>query len=394
VGSIPTPGTMNLRSVAHGIARAFDTHKPLVEVSISRSALLHNLNTYRKQYPKLKFATVLKSNAYGHGLVTIAKLLDKQKLAFFMVDSYFEARTLRRTGIRTRILILGYVDSREIAESTLKDVDYGIVDLEQLRELAKITKKPTRIHLKIDTGMHRHGIEPENLDEAIGMLKVNSNLEVVGVCSHFADADSHDPTFTLHQISVWNKAVQKVEIAFPEIEYRHIAATKGIPMSERANANVARLGIGFYGFDTSPSGDAPLKPILEMRSIITSIRDVQPGEYVGYNITYSPKIPSRIATVPVGYFEGVDRRLSNKGYMLVDGIACPIVGRVSMNMSSIDVTDVPDAEPGDEVIVISRDPDQPNSIPNIVKQVSTPIYEEAPHGPLVHIAQTLRRVID
>lgn len=393
-GSSPAPGTMNFRTLARNILRSLDQHEPLVVVSISKENLLHNLHSYKSRYPKLSFAPVLKSNAYGHGLITIAQLLDNQDIAFFMVDSYFEARALRHAGVRSRIVILGYVRPQEIASSQLLNVDYAVVDLEQLHELAHIANSPIRVHLKVDTGMHRHGLMPEQLDEAIRLAKSNKNLQVVGVCSHFADADNPDPTHTRAQIKVWSAAVEKLAIAFPSIEYRHIAATKGVPISDETDTNVARLGIGLYGFDTSPDGAAPLKPVLEMCSIVTSVREVPAGEFVGYNATYTTPKPMKIATVPAGYFEGVDRRLSNKGSVLVNGIACPIVGRVSMNMTGVNLTEMSNVKIGDEVVLVSRDPGKPNSVSNIAKLCSSSEYRETEYVILSHIPQHLRRVVE
>ncbi len=391
----PALKSMNLRTFARSIKRSFESHKPLVEVGISRANLLHNLSVYEETYPKMQFAPVLKSNAYGHGLTVIAELLDKKDIAFFMVDSYFEARTLRKAGIKSRILILGYVRPEEIASSRLKHIDYGIIDFEQLRTLAHKVRKPTRIHLKIDTGMHRQGILPEDLEDAIDLIKSQPHLELVGICSHFADADNpRSNEHTLKQVEVWNATAKELLLEFPDIEYRHIAATKGVSFGDAAHTNVARLGIGLYGFDTSPSGSSELKPVLEMRSLITSLRDVPEGDFVGYNATFIAKHPMKVATVPVGYFEGVDRRLSNIGSMQVDDEACGLVGRISMNMSSIDVSSVPEAAEGDEVIVISRNPQAPNSISYMAELLAADKYIETAYVLLVHIPQHLRRIVD
>jgi alanine racemase len=380
---------MNIGTIARKVKRSFESHRPLVEVGISRSNLLHNLNAYKAKYPHLRFAPVLKSNAYGHGLTVIAELLDKQDIEFFMVDSYYEARTLRRAGIRSRILILGYVRPEEIASSTLPNIDYGIIDLEQLRTLSQKATKPIRIHLKIDTGMHRQGILPRDHEEATELIKSQPNLQLVGICSHFADADNKDPSITLAQVTFWNAIAKEFLLQFPSIEYRHIAATKGVAFSEAAHTNVGRLGIGLYGFDTSPTGSTTLKPVLEMRSLITSLRDIPAGDFVGYNATFTAEKPTRIATVPVGYFEGVDRRLSNVGSMQVQGETADIAGRVSMNMSSIDVTSIPDVQRDDEVVVISRERSDGNSVESMAQ-----LAETTPYVILVHIPQHLKRVVD
>ncbi|MBA3789427.1 alanine racemase [Patescibacteria group bacterium] len=378
-----------IRSIARKIRRKFETHRPIVEVGISRANLLHNLRTYRERYPDVAFAPVLKSNAYGHGLCVIAELLDKENIAFFAVDSFYEARTLRRAGIQSRILIIGYVRPEEINNNRLQSVDYGIIDIIQLQDLVRIATKPIRIHLKIDTGMHRQGILPQDLEKAIVLIKSNSHLSVVGICSHFADAENSDQSFTQKQIAVWKKILPRVADAFPTTEYRHMPATKGIPLSGEMNVNVIRLGIGLYGFDTSLHGDLPLMPVLEMRSLISSVREIQSGESVGYNATHTATQTSKIATVPAGYFEGVDRQLSNVGAMQVRGQSCAIAGRVSMNMSSIEVTHVHDVAPGDVVTVISRNSSDINSVEKMAELSRT-----TPYVILVHIPQHLKRIVE
>jgi alanine racemase len=385
---------MTMRMHLRRLRRRLTGYTPLVEVSISKDNLLHNLRTYQKRYPKLAFAPVLKSNAYGHDIGTIARLLDREKIAFFMVDSYYEARRLRRAGMRSRVLVMGYVRPEDIAKSKLPHVDFGITDLEQLRSLATLVRHPVRIHLKLDTGMHRQGIPFKDLSFAEDLIKGQPLLELVAICSHFADADGEDEAFTRAQVEVWQAAAKELLLAFPSIEYRHIAATKGVRFGEDTGTNVARLGIGLYGFDTSPSSEAPLKPVLEMRSLISSIRTIEPGESVGYNATFTADRMMKIATVPVGYYEGIDRRLSNKGTMLVNGVVCPIIGRVSMNMTSIEVTHIPDVEVGDAVVAISRTPADANSITTIARTVSSHDYAESEYVILTHIAPHLERVVE
>lgn len=385
---------MSIRASLRNMRRRLSGYTPLIEVGISRDNLLNNFHTYQEQYPGLSFAPVLKSNAYGHDLGTVARLLDRQDIAFFMVDSYYEARRLRRAGIRSRIVVMGYVRPEDIAKSRLPDVDFAVTDLEQLRTLAKLVRHPLRIHLKLDTGMHRQGIPFARLAEAEDLIKGQELLTLAGICSHFADADGESDAFSESQMEVWNKAAKELLFAFPSIEYRHIAATKGVRFAEATGTNVVRLGIGLYGFDTSPHHGMELHPVLELRTVIASIREIAADESVGYNATFTADRPMKIATLPIGYYEGVDRRLSNKGAMLVHGVVCPIIGRVSMNISSIDVSHVPDVAVGDEVIVISRDPGQPNSVPNITRTVSVPEYRETEYVTLTRIAPHLARVVE
>lgn len=379
---------MSLRAHVGNLYRRLTQQTPLIEIRVSRRALLNNLHIYQKAYPSLRFAPVLKSNAYGHGLVVVARLLDKEDIAFFMVDSLYEARVLRRAGVKSRIVVMGYVRPEHIAHSKLKAVDFAVVDIEQLRSLVPLLTRPTRLHLKLDTGMHRQGVLESDLLEALQLLRSSAHAQVVGVASHLADADNPSEVHTEEQLSAWRAMVRDVTTAFPSIEYRHLSATKGVRFAEAAGTNVVRIGMGLYGYNTSPAATLPLQPALSMRSIVSSIRSVPAGDWVGYNATYRAVLPRRIATVPVGYYEGVDRSLSNTGLLSVAGMPCPIVGRVSMNMCSIDVTDVPSAAVGDEVLVISDQRDDPNSVLAHARAAHT-----TPYVLLAHLPSHLLRVV-
>lgn len=389
---------IQMQDILRKIFRPRINYQPLIEIRISKAAILHNLETFKKTYPKFQFAPVLKSNAYGHGLVEVASLLDNQNLPFYMVDSFYESLVLRRAFIKTKILVLGFVRMQEILENKLKNVSYGIIDLEILKKLSSSASRPISIHLKVDTGMHRQGILFEEVNEAIKLISVNKNIILEGLCSHLADADGESEDFTNKQIKIWNELVLKFKKEFPNIKYFHLPNTAGAYFSQNIDANVSRLGIGLYGFGMSsrpsasesrdPESSKELKPALEMCSIITSLKTIPVGEKVGYNITYTSSGQTKVATVPVGYTEGLDRRLSNNGFVRVKNIACPIVGRVSMNMCSVDVTAVSNIKLEDEVVIISSNVSYKNSVHNIAK-----LTGQIPYEILVKIPQYLKRII-
>jgi|SRR3989344_3896757 len=386
--SFTTRCHMQLIKFLRKLKKRFIRYEPSVEVIISKEKLVSNLKEYQKQYPKLSFAPVLKSNAYGHGLVPVAKILEKENIAFFVVDSLYEAMVLRSEGIKSEVLIIGYVNSENIRNAKLSGIVFTVISLEQLQEIAKVKLPKLRIHLKIDTGMHRQGILLNQIEEAIKIIKTNTFIELKGICSHFADADSSGEMFTKLQIQQWEKAVNLFKNNFQTIKYYHLTNTAGIFYSHQAYCNVARLGIGLYGINTSSFVKLNLKPVLEIQSVISSIKVVPVGECVGYNATYKADKPIKVANVPVGFFEGVDIRLSSCGYFKVGGVDCPIVGRVSMNITSIDITSLPSVKLGDKVTVISSDSNDNNSVENIVRLTQTIPYEI-----LVHIPQHLRRTV-
>ncbi|MBM3256268.1 MAG: alanine racemase, partial [Candidatus Moranbacteria bacterium] len=309
---------MKILSYLREIKRSYSNYHPLIEVLIYQKNLLHNLHTFQRNYPRHKIAPVLKSNAYGHGLVPVAKILDNQRIPFLVVDSLFEARMLRGEGVKSPILIIGYTRATDIGKNNLKNVSFTITTSELLEELAKNLRTPQKLHLKIDTGMHRQGIgvevvshqtsPPEADPPLVGVIKQNKNIILEGICSHLASADSADKSYTLKQIGEWRKAVKIFKDSFPKLKFFHLAATAGSFYSTKIPANVIRLGLGLYGMDSSPFRKSKLRPVLETKTIVSGIKNINRGDHVGYGLTYQAKKKIKIAVIPAGYFEGTDRR--------------------------------------------------------------------------------------
>lgn len=355
-----------------------------MRVEVSEDALLGNLTSLRATAPGWSIAPVLKSNAYGHGLRLVASLFEREGGSpFFCVDSYFEAETLRMEGIRTPLLVMGYTPRSVIENNSLQHVSFVITSLEQLSE---IQDSSISIHLKVDTGMHRQGIDQKDLDAALDII-TSSSLSLEGVMSHFAASEDITSSLTKHQIEVWNHVVGVCRKRIPSITYYHIANSGGIAHHKLINANCARAGIGLYGINPGTIKE-PLTPALRMVSRISEIRTLGPGESVGYGGTFTTDKEMKIATVPVGYFEGVDWRLSNRGSFLVHGKRAPLVGRVSMNITSCDVTDIEGVRREDEVIIISEKDESPCSVSSLARVCGCIPYEV-----LIHIPQHLRRVV-
>jgi alanine racemase len=370
------------------IRQNFINYEPAVKIFIFKENLINNLKEYQKNFPQLLFAPVLKSNAYGHGIVEVAKILEKENIPFFVVDSLPEAVILRNNRIKSAIQIIGYLTAENIKKAKISKTAFTITSLEQLKALSKIISKKIDLHLKIDTGMHRQGILINEINQAIEILKSNKFLNLVGICSHFADADNTYDKFSKLQIKKWNDVALIFKKEFPQIKYFHISQTAGVFYSNEIFGNVCRLGIGLYGINTSPFLKLNLKPVLQMETIISSIKKIKAGEFVGYNLTYKAPHDLLMATVPVGYFEGVDRRLSNCGFFKIKNQYCPIIGKVSMNITCIDVSLVPDIKLNDSVIIISSNKEDKNSAENLAKIIQTIPYEI-----LVHIPQNLRRIV-
>ncbi len=362
--------------------------EPLIHIEISAKRLRDNLAMFREKSGK-EVAPVLKSNAYGHGLYEVANALEKEPAPFWVVDSHFEAEFLRHKGFKKKILIAGFVRTQTVLESTLKNVSFTIGSVEQLRDLAKLATRTITLHLKIDTGMHRLGVLLPELEEALALIKASRPLELEGLMSHFASADTDEET-TLRQIQMWNAIVSECKDVCDPVRYVHISATAGHKYISLAAANCTRLGLGLYGIlpDSSMKGEFPVKPALSMYSILSSVKHVQKGGAIGYGGSYTAPKDMVIGTVPAGYFEGIDRRLSNKSVFLVAGIACPLVGKVSMNTATIDLNAVGAPKLGMEVELISNDASKPNSV-----CAHTEATDVIPYELLVHIPQHLKRKV-
>lgn len=399
-----------MRRLLNHLARLRFPYEPIITVKISRDRLIHNLHEFMKIAPKGTIAPVLKSNAYGHGLIQVARIIEaernsdgrekKSRIPFLIVDSFFEAVALRAAHVRTPLLIIGYTRPETIARSRLRDVSFTITSIDTLKHIASYQSsffdfglRRINIHIKIDTGMHRQGLLPSELSDVTKILDINSSIILKGICSHFSDADNPDPSFTESQMHIWNKIVREMTGQYASLEYIHISNTDGHAYVSESNANLSRLGLGLYGLNDgiSFSPKLDIKPVMSMETIITGIKKIQSGDTVGYGNTFKAEKEMTIATIPCGYYEGIDRRLSNNGFVSVnsDHAPCAIVGRISMNITTIDVSHIPNISIGTPVTVISREPQEENSIMNIAKKCETIAYEIA-----VHVNGQLKRVVD
>lgn len=361
------------------LRRSLRVHKPVITIEVNRNAILKNLKLMQSLAPNWEIAPVLKSNAYGHDLVLVAEILKDEHVPFFCVDSYPEAERIRKAGIKKSILIMGHSPAETIERNRLKNISFVVFSLEQLRNL-----KRGNVHVKFDTGMHRQGVLFSDIDKVLDILK-KRNIKIEGVMSHFAESEKPDSKLTQLQLERWNKIVEKFQEDFP-VKYYHCANSGGFGYADKINANVGRSGIALYGINPG-NLDVKLQPALKMKSIVSEIREIEVGESVGYGGTFIAERKSKIATVPLGFFEGLNRKLSGKGIFTINNQVAPLVGRVSMNISSCDITDL-EVNLGDVVTAISDNPEDKNSVENIAK-----ISETLPYEILVNIPPHLRRVL-
>lgn len=359
----------------HSILKFYRKYKynyaNLVNINIYKNNLLFNYNYYKK-LTKLSIAPVLKSNAYGHGLISTAKIFDKFLLPFFVVDNYSEALILKNSHVKNKILIVGYTDIKNILQNKLKNTIYTVANIEQFNYLINHCHTKTYINLKVDTGMNRQGLILDEYFSALKILKNNKKIILHGVFSHLADINNK--SLLNKQLKNWEFAQLYANKLFKNVLF-HLGSTSSAKIVNTFKSDVFRLGLGLYGYDLNFASSLAIKPALEMLSIITNIKVINKGDIVGYNSSFKAKERMVLGIVPVGYYEGVDLRLSNKGYFYYKQNPCKIIGRVSMNISIIDITRVNNAKIGGEIEIISKNKNNKNSIMNICKQINTIPYE-------------------
>ena len=338
-----------------------------VRADISLDAILANMESMKKNLKEgVQITAVLKTNAYGHGAVEIAKVLEPLDYVWgYAVAAFEEAVELREAGLRKPILLLGYVFPycyQELAKMNIRPAVFREDMLEQLSAAAKAAGKKIKIHIAVDTGMSRIGIFPDEtgLDFVKKALETEG-LQVEGMFTHFARADEADRSFTEEQLEkfVWLTEAVKERLGY-EIPIRHCSNSAGIIEYPHANMTMVRAGITLYGLwpsDEVRKDIVPLEPVMSLRSHIIYIKEISAGTPVSYGGTWAPDHTVRLATVPVGYGDGWPRSLSNKGYVLIRGQKAPIRGRVCMDQFMVEVTDIPDAAEGDEVTLIGGDGD-------------------------------------
>ena len=311
-----------------------------------------------------KMIVVIKANGYGHGAVPIAKLLEQKDMVFgFAVATIDEAVELREHGIKKPILILGYTfpdDCRTVALYDIIPTVFKEESLKALSEAAGETGKTIKVHVKVDTGMSRIGITPDEKGlDFVGKVLSTSGLELHGIFTHFAKADEADTTDALLQFNRFQTFVSMAETRFRiKVPYKHCANSAGILALPLEGMNLVRAGIAAYGFWPSAEmkrDKTVLRPALSLYSRIIYIKEISAGTGVSYGGTFVAEDSMRIATVPVGYGDGYPRSLSGKGYVLIRGHKAPILGRVCMDQFMVDVSHIPDAREDDVVTLIGKD---------------------------------------
>jgi len=314
---------------------------------------------------------VIKANAYGHGIETILPLIEECGIDHYSVFSVAEAmRTYEVKKEHCDIMIMGFIDDDYLEWVIQHDISFFVFTINRLNKVIELTRKinkPAKIHIELETGLHRTGFTKDQLDEVVALIKKNDKyLEIEGLCSHLAGAESivnymriTEQIITFKEVCNWfeNKGI--------EARYKHIACSAGVLNYPESILDMVRVGISNYGFWPSLETkmmhikekeftEDPLQRVLSWKSQILSLNQVPKGKYVSYGNSYITNRKSIIATVPVGYGYGFSRTLSNNGHVLVNSMRVPVVGNVNMNMVVIDVTEAKNVKIGDEVVLIGN----------------------------------------
>lgn len=344
-------------------------HFDRVWAEVDLDAVLFNIESIKKNINKdTKIIAVIKADGYGHGAEHIARMLEREKQVWgYAVATAEEAFSLREHKLSKPILILGYAfpySYEQLIEYDIRPTVYMLDSAQMLSDAAVKIGKTCQIHIKIDTGMTRIGIYPD--DDGIALIQQISKLpglEIEGIFTHFATADEADKTKTYHQISLFKEYVNKLQqILDFQIPMKHCSNSAGIIELPEANMDAVRAGIILYGLwpseEVKADAKIQLKPVLTLKSRIIYIKTVPKGQEISYGGTFTTERDTRVATICIGYGDGYPRSLSNTGDVLLKGKRAPILGRVCMDQFMIDVTDI-DAGicVGDKVTLIGKDGD-------------------------------------
>jgi alanine racemase len=350
---------------------------------ISLPALKHNYLTIRNHLSApAQLMAVVKANAYGHGAVECTRALEEINADWFGVALVEEGIELRRTGITRPIFCLGGFWRGQAEDVVARDLTAAVYRLDQAEELnarAGALGRVVNFHLKVDTGMGRLGVRLDDLAEFARALRQFNHIKPDGVMTHFAAADSAATDYTERQIARYEEAVEILRGLGFDPSWRHLANSAGIHAYPQSHGNLARVGAAMYGLtrdSLSPNLEPfDTRPVMSLHSRVVMLKTVPAGTPVGYGCAFTTARESRIATLPIGYADGLRRLHSNNGRVLLRGHFAPIVGRVSMDLTIIDVTDVPGAELGDEVILIGEQNGLRISAEDLAEQIGTISYE-------------------
>jgi len=350
-------------------------------VEIDLDAVAHNIRIMRKKVGKdRKILALVKADAYGHGAIEVSRTLVKNDVNMLGVAIPEEGIELRENNVNIPIMLLNPVLPEQVYEALKHSLELTICTLHSATEISRIAKRNflnAKIHIEVDTGMGGTGVHPGIVLSLIRSLMSLENLTIEGIFTHFHSSEETDKSATIKQNTIFQKILQEIRennIQIPLVHAANSAATLNMPESY---FNMVRLGLVLYGIhpSNSASEDINLKPVMSFKTKIINIKHLDPGSTVGYGGTCKLSRPTKVATIPVGYKDGFCRSFSNLGRVLVNGIAASILGRICMDRCFIDISDIPDAHIGSEVMLYGIQKNERISIESSAKLIGTIPYE-------------------
>ena len=342
------------------------------QIELSRSAYHHNIDFIRNLVgPDVRLSCVVKGNAYGHGIENVVPLIEEAGVEHVSVYNADEAlRVVASKSPATGTMIMGAIDEAELAWAIEHGVEFYVFRPGRIDEAVRAAREvgePARVHLQLETGMNRLGLTEEEVETTADKLDRHRDLiDLVGVATHFAGAERMaNHVRVMNQFDLYRERLDRLADHDLHPTYRHVASSAASLAYPKARLDMVRVGILQYGFwpsterlmgylDTRDLDEDPLRRVITWKSRVMGIKEVAAGSYVGYGNSYLTREDSTIASVPVGYADGFARSLSNHGRVLINEHRAPVVGKVSMNMLTADVTEVPETTEGDEVVLIGE----------------------------------------
>jgi alanine racemase len=355
-------------------------------IEINKNVLIKNISSIynyvnTKSKARINICAVIKSNAYGHGIQIVGKILeDIEYIKLFGVASIEEAIILRKEKVKKPILLLGSIYPFEnfiyLFRYNINPTVSSILVLKELDKFAKKIGQKIKFHLKIDTGMGRIGILPERIEDFINEYKSLSNVVCEGVYTHFSSA-KEDKEYTLYQLKLFNECYKKLLSCGIKPKFVHTANSAASVLYPESYFNIIRPGLIIYGLKPFDKVDKyiDIHPVLSLKSKIVFLKTLPKGKYISYSKTYVTKKKTKVATIPIGYADGLLRKLSNKGKVLIKGKFCKIIGKVTMDMVMVDVSNIKDVKVGDEVVLIGKQFDKQIFVEDIADLCETINYE-------------------
>ena len=361
-----------------------DSLKTFAEIDLN--ALFHNLEIVKKKTKNNAILAVVKADAYGHGLTEVSKHLLKCGASMLGVAFVEEAVKLRESRIRAPILVFFDPHSRDhFFKYNLTPVIFDSRSAKDFSDKAYKYNRKIAVHIKVDTGMGRVGLSIENAFSEILRIAEMKNLRLEGIMSHLSDADLKDKDFTAFQHKSFIGLIKSLEKKKLHFKFSHIANSAAILQFPKLHLDMVRPGIMLYGY--GPASKKQLKPVLSLKSKIIFIKKVPTGTPISYGRTFITKRKSTIATIPIGYADGYNRKLSNSGEVLISGKRAPVAGRVCMDTIMVDVTEIPRAKENSEVVLIGEQGKEKITAQDISDRIGTIPYEV-----LTSIGQRVKRI--